>query len=86
MACRRADHVFLDIDCDVFDITCFPALAQPVPFGLNPTLALRIIHAVWSSKLAGVAISEFHPARDRDDQSLATLVWLLEYLILRRYE
>jgi hypothetical protein len=33
-----------------------------------------------------VTLSEFDPGRDRRDQSLATLVWLLEYLLLRRYE
>jgi hypothetical protein len=33
----------------------------------------------------GVLPSEFHPARDRNDQSLRTLAWLLEYLLLRRY-
>jgi arginase family enzyme len=83
---KRAKRVFLDIDCDVFDAAHFPAVAQAVPFGLTSTQLLTIVDAVWSSHIAGVAISEFHPAHDRDDRSLAALVWLLEYLILRRYE
>jgi hypothetical protein len=36
--------------------------------------------------VAGVILSEFDPGRDRNDQSLATLIWLLERLLLRRYE
>src|SRR5438445_532400 len=66
-ASRRAERVFLDIDCDVFDPAFFPAVAQPVPFGLAPQQVLRCLDAVWSGRVAGVAISEFDPARDRDD-------------------
>lgn len=85
-ALPSAVRVFLDIDCDVFDPAFFPATAHPLPFGLNPTLVLRLIDAVWSERVCGVAISEFDPGRDRNDQSLSTLVWLLEYLLLKRYE
>jgi arginase family enzyme len=85
-ACQAASAVFLDIDCDVFDLAFFPAVANPLPFGLDPPLFLRLLNAAWSKKVVGVAISEFDPGRDRNDQSLALLVWLLEYLLLRRYE
>ncbi len=85
-AASTARRVFLDIDCDVFDTAYFPALADPLPFGLSPALALRLIEAVWSDRVCGVALSEFDPGRDRNDQSLGTLVWLLEYLLVRRYE
>jgi hypothetical protein len=34
----------------------------------------------------GLSISEFKPARDVRDQSLAVLVWLIEYVLLKRYE
>ncbi len=85
-ASRAAARVFLDLDCDVFDVAAFPAVAQPVPFGLSPHLILRILDAAWSEHVVGVALSEFEPGRDCNDQSLATLVWLLEYLLLRRYE
>jgi arginase family enzyme len=85
-ASRNARRVFLDIDCDVFDLAYFPAVTQPVPFGLTPPLLLRLVDAVWTPRLAGLFVSEFEPGRDRNDQSLATLVWLLEYVLLRRYE
>jgi arginase family enzyme len=81
-----AQRVFVDIDWDVLDPAYFPAVTQPVPFGLSPPLLLRLLHTVWSPKVAGVLLSEFDPARDRDDRSLATVVWLLEYLLLLKYE
>jgi len=84
--CRKAQRVFLDIDCDVLDPGHFPAVSHPVPFGLDPPLLLRVLDAAWSERLAGIALSEFDPARDRDERSLATLVWLLEYLLLKRHE
>ncbi len=83
---RAAQRVFIDVDCDVFDPVCFPAVAQPVPFGLPSSLLLRLVNAIWSPNVAGLLLSEFDPGRDRNDQSLATLVWLLEYLLLRIHE
>src|SRR5262249_56541121 len=84
--CGRARRVFLDLDCDVFDPAFFPALGHALPFGLAPPLVLRLLEAAWSERVVGVAVSEFDPGRDQRDQSLATLVWLLEYLLLRRHE
>ena len=84
--CRRAGRVFLDIDCDVFDPAFFPAVSDPVPFGLTPQQVLAAIDAAWAGPVVGVAVSEFAPGRDRNDRSLATLVWLLEYLLLRHFE
>jgi agmatinase len=81
-----AEQVFIDIDCDVLDAAFFPAVARPVPFGLSPEQLLRVLDAVWSERVIGVAVSEFDPARDRDDRSLSLLVWLLESFLLRRYE
>lgn len=85
-ASQAASQVFLDIDCDAFDPSHFPAVGCPVPFGLDPPQVLRILEAVWSDRLAGVAVSEFDPGRDTDDRCLALLTWLLEYLLLRRHE
>jgi arginase family enzyme len=78
--------VFIDIDCDVFDPVFFPAVSHPLPFGIAPTTFLRILDAVWSERVAGISISEFEPARDQNDRSLATLVWLLGYVLLKRHE
>jgi arginase family enzyme len=85
-AARAAERIFIDLDCDVFDPAFFPAVTHPLPFGLNAQQVLRLLNAAWSERVLGVAVSEFDPGRDRNDQSLATLVWLLEYLLLRRYE
>jgi arginase family enzyme len=81
-----AGRVFIDIDCDVIDPAYFPATAHPLPFGLSPPLLLRLIDAAWGDNICGVAVSEFDPGRDRADRSLSTLVWLTEYLLLKRYE
>jgi len=85
-ACAAAERVFIDLDCDVFDPAFFPALSHPLPFGLGPPLLLRLLDAAWSDRVVGVSVSEFDPARDVHDQSLSTLVWLLEYLLLKRHE
>jgi arginase family enzyme len=85
-AARAAKRVFIDIDCDVFDPAYLPGVAHPVPFGLSPLLVLRFLDAAFAGRVAGVALSEFDPARDHNDRSLATLIWLLEYLLLKRYE
>src|SRR5262249_15421398 len=81
-----AERVIVDIDCDVFDTAYFPAAPQPVLFGMSPSLVLRFLEAVWSPRVAGVLVSEFDPSRDKDDRSLATLVWLLEWMLLKRHE
>ncbi len=83
---RHAKRVFLDIDCDVFDPAFFTATSHPMPFGLAPAFVPRLIQTIGSHRLAGVAISEFEPGRDRNDQSLNTLGWLLEWILLERYE
>lgn len=85
-AAQNAARVFIDLDCDVFDPAYFPGSAHPQPFGLSPQLVLRFLDAAWSGPVQGLALSEFDPARDNRDQSLSTLVWLLEYVLLRRYE
>jgi arginase family enzyme len=84
--CNRAELIFLDVDCDVFDPAYFPAVAQPRPFGLNPQFVLPLLEAVGPDRLAGVSISEFDPARDHHDRSLETLMWLIEYVLLLRHE
>jgi len=85
-ASQQAERVFVDIDCDVFDPAYFPGSAHPLPFGISPNLLLRFLDAIWSDKVIGLSLSEFDPARDVRDQSLATLIWLLEYVLLKKYE
>lgn len=82
----RAERVFLDVDCDVFDPAFFPGVAEPVPFGLTPPQVLAVVQAIDRGKLAGLVLSELCPGRDDRDRSLAVVVWLIEYLLLRLYE
>jgi arginase family enzyme len=83
---RAARRVFIDLDCDVFDPAYFPATSNCLPFGLSPQQVLQLINAAWSGPVHGVVISEFEPARDQNDRSLATLLWLVEHLLLKLYE
>lgn len=85
-AATAARRIVIDLDCDVFDPAYFPALAHALPFGLSPAFLLRFLDAVWSERVIGFALSEFAPARDHQDRSLATLIWLIEYILLRKYE
>src|SRR5262249_39735329 len=41
--CQSAARVFLDVDCDVFDLAYFPATSQGRPFGLDPLFCLRVL-------------------------------------------
>jgi agmatinase len=84
-ASAAAKSVFIDIDWDVFDPSVFPAVAQPVPFGLDGAMVLRLLDAAWGPNVAGISLSELDPARDRNDHSLALAMWLIEHLLLRRY-
>jgi arginase family enzyme len=81
-----ADRVFIDLDWDVMDPAYFPAVTHPVPFGLTAQQLLEIIDACWSERTVGLGMSEFAPARDRGEQSLALAVWLMDWLLLRIYE
>jgi arginase family enzyme len=84
--CQRAKRVFVDVDCDVFDPAYFPAVSELRPFGLNPLFLPRLFDIIGKDQLCGVSISEFDPARDERDRCLETLMWLLEYVLLWKYE
>jgi arginase family enzyme len=84
--CEAAERVFLDVDCDVFDPAYFPAVAQPRPLGLAPHFLVQLLDSIGSDRLTGFAISEFDPARDVNDRCLETLMWLIEYVLLAKYE
>lgn len=80
---KKAPRIWIDIDCDIFDPTYFPAVQHPQPMGLSPAVVLGLLAALEWSKVAGVSFSEFDPGRDRNDQSLGTLIWLMEWCLLR---
>ena len=46
----------------------------------------RLASTLGLQRAVGLAISEFDPARDANDRSLATLLWLVEYVLLKRHE
>jgi arginase family enzyme len=81
-----ADRLFIDLDCDVLDPAFFPAVTHPMPFGISSEMLLRLLVAVWSPRICGIAITEFDPGRDRDERSLQFLVWLIEWVLLMKYE
>lgn len=83
---KAAPRVWIDLDCDAFDPAFFPAVQHPLPMGLSPAFVLRVLAAVGSDRVVGVSVSEFDPGRDRADQCLGTLIWLLEWCLLRWFE
>ncbi len=85
-AAKKAKRLVIDLDCDVFDRAYFPAVLNALPFGLAPSYMLRILQELDPERIEVVAISEFAPSKDLDDQGLGTLLWLLEWLFLSWYE
>jgi agmatinase len=79
---KKAKRIWIDIDCDAFDPAYFPAVPLQLPFGLAPREVLRILQSIWSKKVVGISFSEFDPGRDRNDLSLGTLIWLMEWCLL----
>lgn len=78
-----AKRVWIDLDCDALDPAAMPAVPQPLPFGVQPTVMLKLLNAIWSEKVVGFSVSEFDPGRDVRDTSLNLLGWLLEYVLLK---
>jgi arginase family enzyme len=82
----KAKRVWIDLDVDVIDPTFAPAVPEPAPFGLTPMQLLALLDAAWSNKVAGMSISEFDPGRDDRDRTLSLLGWLVERVLLKKYE
>jgi agmatinase len=83
---NTASRVFIDIDWDVLDPAFFPAVVDALPFGMTPISLLSILKSIWSNKVIGVAMSEFDPGRDDRDRSLQLAMWLIEQILLWRYD
>jgi agmatinase len=81
-----AKRVWIDIDADVFDPANVPAVHHPLPFGLSPLLALKLLDAAFEGNVVGLSVSEFDPWRDTNDAGLNVLGWLIEWVLLRWYE
>ena len=82
----QAEQVWIDLDCDVLDPSVFPAVSRPVPFGMMPLEVLRVVELIPPAKQRGLLVSEFDPGRDQADRSLSLVMWLVEHLLLRKYE
>jgi agmatinase len=80
------ERIVLDLDCDAFDPSFFPAVSEPLAFGLATETILQVLALIGPDRLAGLSISEFDPARDVNDRCLQTLMWLIEYVLLMKYE
>ena len=78
-----AKRVWIDLDCDAFDPSAVPAVAEPLPFGLLPPAFLALFEAVWAGNVVGMSVSEFDPGRDVRDTGLNLLGWLVEYVLLK---
>jgi agmatinase len=78
-----AERVWIDLDCDAFDPSVLPAVADPRPFGMLPPTFLALLEAAWTGNVVGMSISEFDPGRDVRDVSLNLLGWLVEYVLLK---
>jgi agmatinase len=83
---EAADRIWIDLDCDAFDPVYLPGVQHALPFGVTPTVFLRVLDAIWSPKVMGLSVSEFDPGRDVRDASLNLLGWLIEFLLLKRHE
>ncbi|MCS7021714.1 MAG: arginase family protein [Gemmataceae bacterium] len=83
---RQSARIWIDIDVDVFDPAICPAVQQPLPFGLTATTFWPLWQVAFQGKVLGVSLSEFDPGRDRQEQSLHMLGWLIESLLLQVVE
>ncbi|MCS6865917.1 MAG: arginase family protein [Gemmataceae bacterium] len=83
---HAATRVWIDLDCDAFDPSVMPAVAEPLPFGLLAPVFLTLFEAIWNGPVIGLSISEFDPGRDWRDTSLQLLGWLVEYTLLKAAE
>lgn len=83
---RKAERYCIDIDWDVLDPAYFPAVDDSLPFGLSPQQLFRYLQLVRTGGACAVAMSEFNPARDDNDRSLQLAMWLIEQILLWKYE
>jgi agmatinase len=87
LAMQNTKRIWLDIDADVFDPAYCPAVHQRSPGGFSLDRMLMLLEIfMMSGKVIGCSISEFDPGRDRDEQSLNLLGWLVEWLLVTQSE
>lgn len=74
---------YLSLDLDALDPVLVPAVAEPVPGGLNLAEALRLIHAsrTWSEPWLGADLMELAPTLDGAEASARVAVHLALHLL-----
>jgi len=58
------EHLYLTIDMDVLDPSYAPAVGNPVPEGLSPTILLDLLQNVCEKNIVGVDLVEVSPHYD----------------------
>jgi agmatinase len=61
---RPFDRVYLTLDLDVVDPAYAPAVGNPVPEGLSPTLLLDVLEPLCDARVVGVDVVEVAPTYD----------------------
>ena len=61
---RTFDHVYLTLDLDVIDPAYAPAVGNPVPEGISPTLLLDALEQICDERIVGVDVVEVAPTYD----------------------
>lgn len=74
---------YLSLDLDVLDPVLAPAVAEPVPGGLDLDEALRLIHATrpWSEPWVGADLMELAPTLEGADASARVAAHLALHLL-----
>ncbi len=70
------------LDCDALDISQMPAVAYPTPGGLSFAQVTDLIAGVAAkARIAGFAMVEFVPKKDRDGTSAFTAARIAAHVI-----
>lgn len=81
----KVDHILVHFDIDVIDENDFPAADVPHTPGLSrPQVAEALRVFLNSPKSAGLVVTEFNTARDRDGNLAGQLVDLIREVITQR--
>jgi arginase len=72
------DGIWIHVDCDALDDAVMPAVDYRLPGGLSwDELETLIQRAMSSGRVAGIEVTIFNPARDKDGSHAAALVGCL---------
>ncbi len=82
---RNCEKIYLSIDMDVFDPSYAPAVGNPEPEGLTPTIVLDVLSYLVDDKLIGLDVTEIVPQYDVNDvTSLLASKVIMETIVYHR--